>query len=138
MGEGGHRQTVGERIYLIREALGTRRDPMPLEKFAELIAAKTGVRYDKSVLSRKETGQIAANLDDIKAIASVDPENRGRDWLAWGSDEGGQGAKNGNPDPKPETPIREVEVEYLPNVPSQPSRQKGKPVKRRPGRSAVA
>lgn len=82
MGEEG--QTVGERIYLIREALGTRRDPMPLEKFAELVAERTGVTYDKSMLSRMETGDRKVSLDDVAVLAQVDPKKRGREWLAWG------------------------------------------------------
>jgi hypothetical protein len=76
--------TVGERIYLIREALGTRRDPMPLDKLAELIERTTGAVYDKSILSRMETGERKVSLDDVAVLASVDPLKRGKAWLAWG------------------------------------------------------
>ena len=91
-------ETVGERIYLIREALGSRRDPMPLDKFAELIQTETGAVYDKSVLSRMETGDRKVTLEDVAALSQVDPLKRGRDWLGWGDqDEGGQGATDDPP-----------------------------------------
>lgn len=96
MGE-GQAQTIGDRIYLIREALQTRRDPLPLDKFAALIAATTGVVWDKSTLSRMETGDRKVLPEDVAVIAQVDPLKRGRSWLAWG-DEGGQAAPiNGSP-----------------------------------------
>jgi len=93
-------QTVGERIYLIREALGTRRDPMPLEEFARLIVTRTGASYDKSILSRMETGDRKVTLEDIEALAAVDPLKRGRSWLAFGEGEGWQGGKTSAPGPR--------------------------------------
>lgn len=95
--------TRGERVYLIREALGTRRDPMPMERFAEIIARTSGAVYDKSTLSRMETGDRKVSIEDIEAIAPVDPLKRGKTWLAaWDdelSDEGREGAPtNGAPD----------------------------------------
>jgi hypothetical protein len=97
--------TVGERIYLIREALGTRRDPMPLDKFAELIERATGAVYDKSILSRMETGERKVSLDEVAILASVDPLKRGRGWLAWGEDSAG-GASPTHDGPAPE--VRQV------------------------------
>lgn len=78
--------TRGHRIYLIREALGSRRKPLALEKFAKLIEETTGAVYDKSVLSRKEEGKIPVSIDDIDAIAPVDPLGRGKAWLACWTD----------------------------------------------------
>jgi hypothetical protein len=110
VGEEEGPSTRGHRVYLIREALGTRRDPMPLPKFAELIKRTSGVSYDKSTLSRMETGERKVSLDDIEAIAPVDPLKRGKAWLAGWDEEGGQGTGGGNQAPPPITRVHVNDV----------------------------
>jgi transcriptional regulator with XRE-family HTH domain len=137
--EGEEPQTRGYRVYLIREALGTRRDPMPMQAFAELIAKVSGVSYDKSTLSRLETGERKLSLEDIDAIAPIDPLKRGRSWLAWGDPpEGQQGAhRNGNPGPLIGPTIRthvQSEVSRL----DDPTPARKENPKRRPPRDRTA
>lgn len=118
MGEQG--QTRGYRVYLIREALGTRRDPLPLPKFAELIERASGVVYDKSTLSRMETGERKVSVEDIEAIAPVDPLKRGKAWLAGWDDEDNGGSEVASepvaPTELPRTPWRETHREILPPI----------------------
>ena len=136
MGEEG--QTVGERVYLIREALGTRRDPMPLDRFAELIRDRTGFIYDKSTLSRMETGERKVSLEDVEVLAVVDPLERGRAWLAFGDQgESDQGAIIRTNDTPRVGPAVHKTVEKT-NLGPVTERRKGKPVTKKPGRSALA
>lgn len=108
VGEGeGQGETRGHRVYLIREALGTRRDPLPLPKFAELIQQTSGVVYDKSTLSRMETGERKVSLEDIEAIAPIDPLKRGKAWLA-GWEDGGTETTEASPPPPPQPIIDRV------------------------------
>jgi hypothetical protein len=80
---------------------------MSLQRFAELIQQTTGVVYDKATLSRMETGERKVSIEDIEAIAQVDPLKRGRAWLAvWDDEEGEQGAER-QPD-NPQHPPTEV------------------------------
>lgn len=79
--------TVGGRVYLIREALGTRRDPMPQRAFAALLQSVRGRKYDAAEISRWETGKGTPSLDDIEDLAAVDPRERGRLWVGWGDTE---------------------------------------------------
>jgi hypothetical protein len=133
-------QTIGGRIYLIREALQTRRDPLPLDKFAALIAETTGVVWDKSTLSRMETGDRKVLPEDVAIIAQVDPLKRGRSWLAWGDDdEGQQGAPlNHTPGPLIGPTVHTTPVVQSSRLDDPPAPQQGKTVRRPRGRSAVA
>lgn len=75
---------VGDRVRMIREARG--------EKQPEFAAAMNGAakalgvdeRYDNTKVSKMEIGGRAVSLDDVRVIASLDPEKRGLLWLAWG------------------------------------------------------
>lgn len=78
-------QTPGQRVYLIRLALGDGvKTPMRIKDFVALIRERTGAKYDPSAISRTENGDRDLALEDVPVIAAVDPHERGRDWLAWG------------------------------------------------------
>ncbi|NUO62683.1 MAG: helix-turn-helix transcriptional regulator [Gemmatimonadaceae bacterium] len=80
-------ETVGQRVYLIRSALGPDvRTELSLREFAELLNRVSGKSFDPSELSKMERGKRGVSLDDVAVIASVDPERRGRYWLAWGAE----------------------------------------------------
>jgi hypothetical protein len=76
--------SVGERVYEVREALGTRRKPLSQDAFAALLTAQGGRTYYGSEFSLIERGAKALTLDDVAVIAAVDPQHRGKLWLAWG------------------------------------------------------
>lgn len=79
--------TPGERLYLIRLACGDGvRKPESAADFSERVRKATGKRYDQATISRLETGGRNWLLEDIDAFAAVDPEQRGRAWLAGYSD----------------------------------------------------
>lgn len=88
---------IGRRVYEIRRALGPdHRHEMPQRAFAELLnqtaarlipRADDRTNYDSSIVTRLEKGERKANVYDIIAIAAVDPDLRGKLWLAWGEDE---------------------------------------------------
>lgn len=79
--------TFEARLFDIRARLGEgARKPLSFRDLDELVYAKTGRRIHASELSRLETGKRNPLLQDIEAIAEVDPEHRGRAWLAWGAD----------------------------------------------------
>lgn len=143
MGEGEEHNTRGHRVYLIREALGTRREPMPLQRFADVIRETTGAVYDKATLSRMETGERKVSLEDIETIAQVDPLKRGKVWLAgWDDEGGGQGAKPTNGAPTaPQAPKRTPPPIQEPEVLERHvirAKKKATPKRRRGDRSAVA
>jgi hypothetical protein len=79
-------ESVGDRIFLVRAALGSSvRTPLALDRFAELLNAACGERrYDNSKLSLLERGKRKPTLEDVRLIASLDPQKRGRDWLGHG------------------------------------------------------
>lgn len=77
---------TGERVYEIREALGTRRRPLSQDAFAALLTKQGGRTYYGSEFSLIEKNEKRLTLDDVAAIAALDPERRGKYWLAWGSD----------------------------------------------------
>lgn len=85
---GGAADSVQERIYSIRLALGDGvRTPLSLARFSALIYSHTQVHYDPTTLSLLERGRRRVTLDDVGALARVDPRNRGRCWLAFGEAE---------------------------------------------------
>lgn len=82
-------ETPGERVFLVRQALGTLRRPCPMEPFAKqlTLAAQRlglGLRYHPSTISDIEAGNRAVTLDDARVVASVDPLRRGEAWVAFG------------------------------------------------------
>lgn len=83
-------QTVAERVYEIRRALGPdRRTPLSQTEFAKranAIAARHGLKsnYDTSHISKIETGIRAVSIEEIPVFAALDPKGRGESWLAWG------------------------------------------------------
>lgn len=79
---------VGGRIYLVRLALGDgMRTPMPMRRFAAALTEGSQRAYEASMISLLETGKRRASLEDIDAIARIDPQFRGRAWLAFGDGE---------------------------------------------------
>lgn len=80
--------TPGQRVYLVRVALGRgHKNPMLIKDFVMVIQRLRKVSYDPSAISRLENGDRAASLEDIDAIAAVDPLRRGKLWLAWGEEQ---------------------------------------------------
>ena len=77
--------TEGERLFLIRAALGRGiRKPMPQRDFAELLAGVRGRSYDASKISMIEQGKQRMSIDDAEDFAAVDPEKRGAPWVVFG------------------------------------------------------
>jgi hypothetical protein len=77
-------ETIQQRLFLIRLALGGGVRPLPFEELAARIAESSGHAYDVSALSRMETGKRKVSLEDVQAIAPLDPKGRGPAWLAFG------------------------------------------------------
>lgn len=118
-----------QRLFQIRLALGGGVRPMPFEEFAGLIRRETGASYDVSALSRMETGKRKVGLEDVEAIAKLDPHRRGAAWLAFGTpatQANGYAIANERPvfvprvGPRPPDPV-EVET---PRRPSEGSRKR--------------
>lgn len=78
--------SFADRLHDIRQALQSKRKPLPLEDFEQLIRERTGVSISRETLRRMEMGARVPTIDEATAIASVDPLQRGRAWLAWGAD----------------------------------------------------
>lgn len=77
--------TPGKRVYAIRLALGDGwKSPMTMAAFAALLTKRSGTSYDSAKISRIESGERALSIAEVDVIAAVDPQNRGREWLAWG------------------------------------------------------
>lgn len=78
--------TLGKRVFAIRAALGDGRIPLSQDAFATLLTERGKKAYygpDFSVLER-DMKKTPLSIEDIEVIASVDPERRGKYWLAWG------------------------------------------------------
>lgn len=78
--------TIGQRFYAIRLALGDGvRKAMPMREFVALVKKRTGREIHASELSgiERDTRKVV-DVNDVAAVAAVDPLRRGRDWLAWG------------------------------------------------------
>ncbi len=78
------KETVGDRVREIRAARGEKQP-----KFAQTLTAaakRLGINetYDNTMVSKMEVGRRDVGLNDAAVIASVDPLERGRTWLAWG------------------------------------------------------
>lgn len=75
----------GTRVFEVRKALGpSPRRPLSQDAFAERLTAVGQGRYYGPEISLMEQGKKPLTLTDIAVIASVDPQQRGREWLAWG------------------------------------------------------
>ncbi|HKW13077.1 MAG TPA: hypothetical protein VJS69_01185 [Candidatus Krumholzibacteria bacterium] len=72
----------GARVSVIREALA-----LTGTEFAALVQPKLFTKFDKSKLSRLETGKRALNAREAFVIADLDPEQRGVRWLVLGEKE---------------------------------------------------
>jgi hypothetical protein len=55
-----------------------------VEAFVERVKKATGEHYDPATISRLENGKQIWKVSDVEAFAAVDPDRRGRAWLAWG------------------------------------------------------
>lgn len=79
------RETVRHRVYAVRLALGDGwKTPMSGEAFAALLSKRLKRRYDGAMISRMENGARKISLDEVEAIAALDPKKRGPSWLAFG------------------------------------------------------
>lgn len=78
---------LGYRIYQIRVALAGdgARYPVSQREFAERLSALGEGPRHASYISKWETGAMLPTLDDIRLMAALDPRERGRAWLAWGT-----------------------------------------------------
>lgn len=77
--------TFAERLFAVRASLGEGpRKPLALRLLDDLIFEKTGRRLHASELSAMEQGERIPRINDVEAIASVDPLKRGAAWLAYG------------------------------------------------------
>ncbi len=77
-------ETVGDRVRMIREERG---EKQPAFAAALTEAAKRldlSIVYDNTMVSKMEVGRRDVDLNDVRVIASVDKQQRGREWLAWG------------------------------------------------------
>lgn len=83
-------QTVGQRVYEVRRALGPdTRHEMSQRAFAELLnatAKKQGMNltFTDSTITRIEKGERRLQLDEAELMALVDPMERGKVWIAFG------------------------------------------------------
>jgi hypothetical protein len=83
-------ETRGQRFFLVRLACGDGiRRPEPMREFVQRVARAAGLVIHPSVLSEIENDKATktVTLDQIAAVASVDPLRRGKLWLAWGEAE---------------------------------------------------
>jgi hypothetical protein len=70
----------GQRVRAIREARGEGG-----AAFAAALQALCPDRvYDAAVISKIEGGGRRITFEEADAIARLDPEKHGREWLAWG------------------------------------------------------
>lgn len=105
-------ETPGQRLYLIRLALGDGvKNPLPLKEFSALLKRKRQAVYDPSTLSRMENGHQPLKVDDINTIAPLDPHRRGRAWLACWDADPLQGVAMPQPDPTKDLLLTDDDIE---------------------------
>jgi hypothetical protein len=75
-------RTFGDRLTAIRVALGSQRKPMSYRELSRLIKEKTGHDVSHETLRVYDMGERRILWDDAIAIAAIDPEGRGLEWLA--------------------------------------------------------
>lgn len=80
-------ESRGDRLRLVREALGLKQDEMALRLQAASDARGFEERYSASEVSRLEKGRSPISVDDLILYAEMDPEHRGIGWLATGTRE---------------------------------------------------
>jgi transcriptional regulator with XRE-family HTH domain len=78
--------TTGDRMRSIRELRGEKQPEFATELTRAAKRLRLDVTYEGSKVSRLESGRQIFTLEDVTIVASVDPEKRGREWLAWGED----------------------------------------------------
>jgi hypothetical protein len=128
-------RAIGKRIKEIR---GKRFQ----EPFLQELESRTGHRISQAAYSRMENGKEAISLDDIVAFARIDPQGRGREWLAFGVYEGRKARKTSAPRDEEATPetsgpqlrVAEQGRTYQATVPpsESPTAPKRRPPRRRP------
>lgn len=76
--------TIGDRIRKVRERRGEKQPEFAaaMNEAAQVLGIAD--RYDNTKVSKMEIGSRDVTLQDVQVIASIDPEKRGRRWLAWG------------------------------------------------------
>jgi len=134
--------TVGQRVYLVRLALGDGvRKALPMREFSELLSSHDDA-FHASRISDIENDKSAPSLEEVRRIAAVDPLRRGKVWLAGWDDEweGDQGAHPNPPQPT-EPPIpRAVTVQRKREIlaPLERVTETEKPPRKKPNRTAMA
>ncbi len=94
-------ETIGERLFKIRAACGSSREPETLDDFAERVRKKTGKSYNPVTLSLLERMKRGWHVVDVENFAAVDPKQRGPAWLAWGKETSAVDPKIGPALPEP-------------------------------------
>lgn len=129
-------ETVGDRMALIRQALGTIREPITQEALGALVG------FDKYKISRIERGAQDISRSDAIAIAAVDPMQRGPAWLMFGdddaSDAGGQLAAPNDAPPLVGPTIDRGRIPTTVHPPEPPARTARTVPRGKGGRSAIA
>lgn len=83
-------ETTGDRVYQVRRALGPdARHELSQRAFADLLnraarKARVDLSFTDSTITRIEKNERRLQLDEAELIASVDPLQRGKVWLAFG------------------------------------------------------
>lgn len=78
-------ETRGDRVKAIRELLGLKQPEFAarLNEAAERL--KLPAIYHNTKVSKMETGSRGVDLNDAYVVAALDPENRGTDWITFGT-----------------------------------------------------
>ena len=86
--------SLGDRVFEVRKALGDKRKPLSQEAFAALLTERGEKVYYGPDFSNVERNKKPLTLEDVAVIASVDPERRGKLWLGWGEAQDGTMAES--------------------------------------------
>ena len=79
--------SLGDRVFAVRAALGGGvRKPLSQDAFAERLSELGGRTYYGPDISLIERNKKPLTLDDVAAMAALDPDRRGKYWLAWGGE----------------------------------------------------
>lgn len=78
------RAAIGERVRAVREALGTTGEQFAAAMTKQARAYGLKKRYDKTRLSRIETGSGLLKAEESAIVGVLDPEQRGAIWLVLG------------------------------------------------------
>lgn len=77
-------ETVGDRVRAIREERGEKQPQFAKTLTEAARRLDLSISYDNTMVSKMELGRRDVGIEDVRVIASVDKQNRGREWLAWG------------------------------------------------------